>query len=450
MPKTRQWTPKAPEPSSKKSVSDLGTRPTEQDMRPIATWVGRTLGGKYKIERELAAGGMGLVLQALDENLDRRVAIKVILPELEGFSEVRAQFLLEAKAMARLRHPNVLEVLDFGDDDGTPYLVMPLHTGLDLLTFSQIRGGPPFSADVASGILGQACAGVQALHDAGVVHRDLKPRNIIVGSALDVVIADLGLARPMSAGPGQAPRVSGTPAFMAPEQVRMEDVPDELAPRADVYALGLIAFWLLTGKHPFAGSDLAILTAHVEEEPPPPSSIVPELSADIDRAIARALHKDPRQRTPSARGLREDLQKALLAARRSKPFIVVVDDDRDLLVWAASVLRDAFPHAELALLPEPARALALMENRPPSLAILDLELPAMNGLELTAILRGSHVTADVPVLIATGKGGAAEWGVCHQAGASAFLLKPLQSKMFIDTVARLLDPDDEPGRTSPS
>lgn len=433
--------PNGPLPNPRAPTAALSRGPDESGPHRE----GQLVDGKYRLARELGEGGMASVFLASDVRLKRNVAIKILRPQVAEQSTMRAMFMREAESMAKLRHPNVIEIYDIGQTGSCPYLVMPYEQGADLEAWCQRRHGPPMPIDVAIGILGQACAGIAAMHDVGLVHRDIKPQNILVLRSFEVVIADLGLTHyaTVDVHPGG---LFGTPGFMAPELLRGGARPDQLVPAVDVYALGVTAYWLLTGKLPTSADLHEILSPHSRGPILLPSEVVPHLPKELDEPILRALDADPRTRISTAE-LRVALSRARDAVHskrdRHSPFVVVIDDDPLALQFVVDVVREALDEPEVAAFSDPAVALAVVESRPPDLVVTDLQMPRLNGVELTAILRGNASTRAVPVIVLTGVGGASEWSMLREVGAVRFLVKPVDPGMLYDVVRRvLLGPGD--------
>jgi serine/threonine-protein kinase len=400
---------------------------------------GTLLDGTYRIVEPIGEGGMGVVLRARDERLDRDVAIKLIHPDQVMVASARARFVEEARAMARVRHPNVVEIHAFGEIDQAPYFVMEYVPGADLERWLARRGGRP-SLGEAFNILEQACRGVHAIHESGTAHRDLKSSNLLIGPSFRVVVTDLGLAR-LVEEQGEANVVSGTPAYMAPELIRGEAVDAALVPRADVYSLGVIAFELLTGSMPFEGETLS-QTLGMQLTAPPPRLVERrrDLPQPFEDAVLAALEKDPAMRTSSAEALRQSLEAAWNASRRPHDalFFVVADDDPGFRSLIATTLRKAYPDARVEAVSDGKQALAIARNHPPSLVVSDLDMPEMNGVELTAALRAEDATAEVPIVVATAVGGPSDWRVLTRLGADSLVLKPFDPSQLVSLVQNLV------------
>ncbi|WP_392544146.1 serine/threonine-protein kinase [Oryzobacter telluris] len=261
--------------------------------------VGSVLGGRYALVGRIASGGMGDVWEARDDVLSRDVAVKVLRPGTD--EEVFAQrFRSEALYAANLSHPNVATVLDYGEDDPFAYLVLELVPGEPLSALVQ-REGALDPARVRS-IMGQAALALGAAHEAGVVHRDVKPANILVTPEGAVKLTDFGIARAVDgSGQTQTGEVLGTPHYLSPEQALGE----RATGASDLYALGIVAHEMLTGRRPFdKGTPVATALAQVNEPPPPlPPHVPPELRSLIEQC----LMKKAEERPASARELGERL-----------------------------------------------------------------------------------------------------------------------------------------------
>src|SRR4051794_14399161 len=280
---------------------------TARGGAPGALGEGSVFGG-FRIERTLGHGGMGIVYLATELRLDRQVALKVIRTELAGDEDFRARFRSESRTAASVEHPRVVTVFGAGERDGLLYVSMRYVPGRDLGQMVEADG--PLSPDDATRLIAQVADGLDAVHAAGLVHRDVKPHNVVVDHDGDAHLTDFGLAKAMGATTGLTAtgQVIGTVDYMAPEQIEARRVDA----RTDVYALGGVLFHAITGRVPFAerGSS-AKMWAHGHEEPP---SAGGERTSVLDPVIRRAMAKDPADRYPSA----GDLGRAAVAATRGE------------------------------------------------------------------------------------------------------------------------------------
>lgn len=270
--------------------------------------VGQELDGKYRIIRALGAGAMGVVYEAHHLGIERKLALKVLHPDVTENVEVLERFKREARITGKLGHENIIEITDTGlTPTGSPYLVMEYLDGRSL--DQAITDDGPFSAEKSIEILAHVLDALSAVHAAGVIHRDLKPDNIFLaeqgrpGKPRTVVkLLDFGISKPLdtSLGPSTLTKtgmVLGTPYYMAPEQVRGK----ELDPRADVYATGVILYEMLTGELPFDGDSFGDLFAAIlQDRPTKPSKLVPEIPAKLDRIVLKAFARAKKDRYDSA------------------------------------------------------------------------------------------------------------------------------------------------------
>ena len=262
--------------------------------------IGATLSGRYTLTERIAAGGMGEVWAAIDTVLGRAVAIKVLHPALSQESSFAERFRAEARHTASLHHPSIATVFDYGEDDGTAYLVMELVVGQPLSQIIADRG--PLSAQETVSILVQAASALEAAHQGGVVHRDIKPANILITSDGTAKLTDFGIARAIDAAPlTQTGQVLGTAQYLSPEQALGRSA----TASSDIYSLGVVGYEMLTGKRPFdSGTAVATALAHVNQSPPPLPATIPSGVRDL---IAAALAKDPADRPASAMAMAEAL-----------------------------------------------------------------------------------------------------------------------------------------------
>lgn len=272
-----------------------------------------TLSGRYETSERLGSGGMSNVYKATDRILERTVAVKILAEHLSDDDRFVARFRREALAVARLIHPNIVQVYDSGVDDGRHYIVMEYVAGRSGAQLLQRHG--PVDAETAAEIGIQACAGLDYAHRRGIIHRDVKPGNLMitggpVGSGdLVVKLTDFGIARAIEQTRiTQVGSVVGTAAYLSPEQVRGE----EATPGTDVYALGVVLYQFLTGRLPYEGSSLAELAVRQQNEKPlPPSTYNPEVPEPLGAAVLRALEGDTNRRYASADEFATGLQMGL-------------------------------------------------------------------------------------------------------------------------------------------
>lgn len=430
--------PLAPTVPSLGVIRESGERPRTplDSIIPGSIAPGTLIGGSYRLMGEIGRGAMGVVLLALDERLQRRVAIKFIRSDVvePGFY---ARFTQEARAMARVNHPNVLCIYAFGEHEGTPYFVSELVEGVTLEAWQQARPNPP-DLESALRILDDVCKAVAAIHAAGTVHRDIKPSNILVDGELRTRVADFGVSTRYSGTTAAASELAGTPAYMAPEVAMSEGHPGAPSPLVDIYSLGCVAFELLVGRRPYqAQGEYSWIVQHATQPVPVPSSLRPDLPRSFDRVLMHALAKNPTERTQSV----EELRRALLAANHEAlepERIVVAEDDEDFRDVLRTALRGAFPSADVECVADGREALEALERKPASVALIDLRMPELDGVALTAALRQRESSARMPIIVLTGRGGAREWQALSSMGADRFLVKPVNLDDVVTLIRRSL------------
>ncbi len=289
---------------------------------------GSVAGGRYQLRDLLGEGGMASVYLAYDAALDRQVAIKTLHTELGREQSFRERFRREAQAVAKLSHTNIVSVFDTGEDelDGSlmPYIVMEYVEGRPLGSVLQadIQQYGAMPADKALKVTADVLAALETSHEMGLVHRDIKPGNVMMTKRDVVKVMDFGIARAMQSGVTsmtQTGMVVGTPQYLSPEQALGRGVDA----RSDLYSVGIMLFQLLTGRLPFdADSPLAIAYAHVQEEPVAPSTINRTVTPAMDALVARALKKNPNERFPSAAAMRDECARVLSAGQTGAPVII--------------------------------------------------------------------------------------------------------------------------------
>jgi serine/threonine protein kinase len=289
-------------------------------------WSKRQL-GKYSLVRKIGSGGMSSVYKAIDEETQQAVAVKVLPPGLDDATNFRLRFEREAKILMRLRHPHIVPLLDFGSEDGIYFIVMPLME-IGTLRDRLVKG--PIRPEEGAIIIRQIAEALQFAHNAGMVHRDVKPSNVLMDSEGNAWLSDFGTAYVRNATASlTGSSVIGTPQYMAPEQARGEPVSE----KTDVYALGIVLYQMCTGQLPFdADTPLAIAMKHTSEPLPRPTLINPNIPQEVGKVLIRALEKKPEDRYISAIALSEAFERALELvydpeARALKPGARRADDD---------------------------------------------------------------------------------------------------------------------------
>src|SRR5216117_4143854 len=270
--------------------------------------------GRYNIERTLGKGAMGVVYEGIDPRLGRRVAIKTILKshlDEDTAKDYSMRFVREAQAVARLNHPNIVQVYDFGEEGDIAYLVMEFIKGKELKTF--FDANERFDLKEAVRIMAELCDALDFAHNAGIIHRDIKPANVMLDAQARTKLTDFGVARVQdsdktSVERTQAGTMVGTPAYMSPEQITGGNIDK----RTDVFSAGIILYQFLCGEKPFTGSGAwTIAKKIIQEEPPLPSSLNNAITPIFDAVVNKALSKNPDTRYQSARDLAVALRRAL-------------------------------------------------------------------------------------------------------------------------------------------
>jgi serine/threonine-protein kinase len=356
------------------------------------------LGGRYRLESVLANGGMGQVWRAQDIRLQRSVAVKILRSEFTGDATFLSRFRAEAQCAALLNHPHIATVHDYGEevalDSGEPlaYLVMELVDGESLFDLLARRGR--LDASDTLRIIGQTAAALAAAHAAGVVHRDVKPGNVLVTPDLKVKITDFGIAQSASSvpltGTGQ---VIGTAQYMSPEQA----AGGKATPASDVYAVGVVAYECLAGRRPFEGESSAqVALQQIQDMPPPLAPTVPD---SVRRLVERAMAKDPAARFPGGAALRDAID------RLAAPGFTVAADRRPTAVLGIQSL----PRTAVATAPAPTAGAPTAETR--RLPAPSIDRRGRNDRGFAVLRRAATITllvvvAVVAALTSTGIAGA--------------------------------------------
>ncbi|GEM_PF-652876 len=402
--------------------------------------------GVYRVIDRIGRGGMASVYRAYHPGLDRYVAIKVLPEFLAEDPAYRERFQEEARSVARLKHPNILEIFDFGYEDDVAYLVLELIEGG---TLEDQVGKPMELMDVVN-ILSQLAGALDHAHAQGILHRDIKPSNILIHKDGTPVLADFGLAR--MAGSMRrltsSGTVMGTPEYMSPEQAADEPI----GPASDRYSFAVVAYEMLTGRVPFeATTPAAVLLSHVTKAMPPTRELRGELSAHLEDALRRGLAKRPEDRYPSAAEFVAALKPAAwpshtadhgrpvtpatrrLSARRVRtPVVLVVDDgaaNRELIEACLAGV-----DCEVRTAEDGQSALQAVQSSLPDLVLLDVQMPGMDGYEVCRRIKSTESSRLVPVVMITSLDRTADRVLALESGADDYMTKPVDR---VELVARV-------------
>jgi eukaryotic-like serine/threonine-protein kinase len=401
----------------------------------------RLIGGRYVLERRIAGGGMGTIWLALDTQLQRHVALKLLADHRLSSADARRRFAQEAKAVARLHNPHVVQIYDYGVDGEVPYIVMERLEGEDLEALLERR--ERLSPASAAPLLHQVVRALAAAHGVGVIHRDLKPANLFL-ARIDgdevLKVLDFGLAL-LDAGAEdrlQAKELAGTPRYMSPEQMRGQA---DLDPRTDLWSLAVVLYRLLTGQFPFSADALdALRTGGPSPSVIPPSSVVPKLGAEFDAFFERALASEPSQRFASAREMAAAFAGLVAAGQPVQAAkILVVDDEPDIALVMRMRFRKQIQEGayEFIFAANGEEALEMLRQHPDTDAVLsDLNMPKMDGL--TFLSRVGEVHPLVKVIIVSAYSDMSNIRTAMNRGAFDFLVKPINFQDLKATVEKTL------------
>ncbi len=389
----------------------------------------------YRIVSKLGAGGMGEVYLAHDTKLDRQVALKILPEQLASSEENRARFVREAKLASALSHPNIAHIYDIGEADGTHFIAMEYVEGESLS--SRLRRGP-LAADEAKAIGAQVADALDAAHTKGIVHRDIKPGNIIVGSRGLVKVLDFGLAtvRPEKRPAEETQFLSttgavvGTVSYMSPEQA----LGAGSDPRSDIFSLGIVLYEMCTCRLPFPGNTvqetIARLLAGSSESMARFNYNVPD---DLERAVRKCLQRDPEKRYQSAREIALDLRAEEPSPKQDfgcGPIRVAVVDDEELARDIVHEYLESMPDVQIvAECGNGFEAVKAIGEHKPDLVFLDVQMPKLNGFEVLEL-----IGRDIPVIFTTAYDNYAMRA--FDAHAVDYLLKPFSQERFRLAVER--------------
>jgi serine/threonine-protein kinase len=415
--------------------------------------------GRYSVERTLGAGSMGVVHLARDTKLGRRVAIKMIAPEMAAEPLATGRFAREAATLAAIRSEHVVRVMAFGKHGSAHFFVMEYVHGRDVddIITAHANHGTYVPSHRALAILRQVAKGLTAVHSAGIVHRDVKPGNVVIEEETGrPVLVDFGLARSIERGNGKARSTvgAGTPWYMAPEQADDDEEAFAISPRTDVYALACTAFELFTARPPFDSTDPdELMSQHLHETPPLVSAIRPEMRR-FDDVIARALSKIPSRRYESAEAFvaaleavaREDeiampapisAQRADSVRRAGVRAMVITDDDVFLQTAARAMQRSIDGPVTVTSASTMLEASAIAQWNPPQLVLLDDDTHKLDGVVTLSRFRATPYGSLVRALVASERPVEDEQWRYEVVGVRTFVRKPAEHDELAMLVADL-------------
>ena len=400
--------------------------PFGEENRIFAT--GELLDGVYEIMQLLGRGGMGQVFEAHDHLLNRRVAIKAAWP-----NPLSPPLRNEARALAAFQHPSLVGVHTLGEHRGIDYLVMERIYGVSLTQHASTRwsSAQKFSPSEVVQILLPAAEGLSVVHRAGLVHRDVKPDNIMLTPAQRVVLMDFGLVLPEFDVNGQQ-RVAGSPPYMAPEALLNTAAPGS-GHLVDIFGRGVLAYELLTGARPYGGATIReVIAAHERGEPRPLERERPDCPEELCQVVHEMLNPDPKLRVQSAEAAAWQMRAVQESQARSEPVahrgssglsVLIVDDDVDLAKILSFYVRQIVPGAEIRVAHDGEAALKEVQLSEPDVMLLDLHMPRMNGVEVCMQLRGEGLAEACSIVSVSAGAQEHDVQLLHQLGIHHFLEK---------------------------
>ncbi|MDH4282850.1 MAG: protein kinase, partial [Myxococcales bacterium] len=400
---------------------------------------GELLDGVYEILHLLGRGGMGQVFEAHDHLLNRRVAIKAAWP-----NPLSPPLRNEARALAAFQHPSLVSVHTLGEHRGIDYLVMERVYGVSLTQHAATRweSGDSFTPAEVVQILLPAAEGLSVVHRAGLVHRDIKPDNIMLTPAQRVVLMDFGLVLPEFDVNGKQ-RVAGSPPYMAPEAL-LNTAETGSGHLVDIFALGVLAYELLSAERPFAGLTIReVIAAHERGQP----ASLAERRSDCPLSLCQVVHEmlspNPKVRIQSAeavawqlRAIRDERTRtdSTTAAIKKRPSVLIVDDDVDLAKILTFYVRQILGPSDVRVAHDGEEALERVQEKEPDVMLLDLHMPRMNGVELCMQLKGERLAQRCAIISVSAGAHEHDVQLLHQLGIHHFIEKGSNLRERLRTV----------------
>ena len=425
---------------------------------------------RYEVMDLIGQGGMGQVYKAIDRELDEVVALKLLKPKLSSDPVVISRFKQEIKLTRRIKHKNVARIFDLGEVGGFKFISMEYIDGKTLKDLLLSRG--QLALPLALHLYRQILEGVGAAHDEGIVHRDIKPQNIMVSRDYTAYVLDFGIARSLESEDLFAVGVLvGSPAYMSTEQVLRKEVDH----RSDIYSLGVVLFELVTGQTPFqARSLVAAANKHVTEQPPDPRTLRPDLPEWVAKLILRCMEKDPAARHQTIRAMLEEITRheadvsdtlaggpvapstfettvppgaalapavigvpaELLPPRKERPIVLLGEVDPETAKLVRAKLESL--GVDVEQVPD---GVALVDRAVTGrfdLILMGSDLPRLDGIEATRILKNYAATRDVPVMMLVPSGRSDQESFAYDSGAAEVLVKPVNAAALAKKTRSLL------------
>ncbi len=416
-------------------VADSQKTAEERGLREDIFKLGEVLSDTYEIRGTLGEGGMGQVFEAHDLLLNRKVAIKAHWLTLRQFSLRK-----EAQALAAVRHPAMVTVYAIGKHREIEYLVMENVPGIAMSTYLEQRQkvADRFTLREPLDILIAIADGLAAVHRAGIAHRDVKPANILLAPGDRIVLTDFGLVTPEFDLETKA-AVAGTPSYMAPEAFSNQVEPGA-SNLLDTYAFGIVAFELLCGTVPYPGENtLQVMFKHVSEPIPRVDEQV-AVPARLSDLICELMAKDPRERPQSLEAVAGQLRSIRSSLAHQAPeaplSVLIIDDTPDIARLMSMYVKLGAPNAEVQIAAGAKVALEMVRKKPPSLIVLDLQMPEMSGVEFFLYLRGARLCEDCTVIAVSASASDADRALLNDLGIGGFIPKGPELRARLTSLVR--------------